>query len=238
MLADQVGGAMQAIMDSLAPAERVAFVLHDVFGYPFDDISALLGRSGAATRKLASRARHKLHASSETTEEKITRDDHEQVVGAFLAGVLRDVHLVDEAFQKAVVKAIEASASVDPDRIRGWLFRIALNEARGLRRVASQQNRLHKSVWESLPPGSQSEPHDGFLQLVSVEEREAVRMAVSRLSDDFREVVMRRIQKGQTFAVIAEEMDKPLGTVLTWMRRALKELRESEELRRLFPDAK
>ncbi len=89
MLADQVGGAMQAIMDSLAPAERVAFVLHDVFGYPFDDISALLGRSGAATRKLASRARHKLHASSETTEEKITRDDHEQVVGAFLAAARR-----------------------------------------------------------------------------------------------------------------------------------------------------
>jgi len=66
LLADQVGGAMHVVMDSLAPAERVAFVLHDVFGYPFDDISALLGRSGTATRKLASRARHKLQDAPET----------------------------------------------------------------------------------------------------------------------------------------------------------------------------
>ena len=84
LLADQVGGAMQVVMDSLAPAERVAFVLHDVFGYPFEDISALLGRTGTATRKLASRARHKLQDAPETSEEKTARDDHEQVVGAFL----------------------------------------------------------------------------------------------------------------------------------------------------------
>lgn len=84
LLADQVGGAMHLVMDSLAPAERVAFVLHDVFGYPFDDISALLGRSSTATRKLASRARHKLQDAPTSVEEKTARDEHEQVVGAFL----------------------------------------------------------------------------------------------------------------------------------------------------------
>lgn len=84
LLADQVGGAMHVVMDSLAPAERVAFVLHDVFGYPFDDVSALLGRSGTATRKAASRARHKLQDAPETSDEKTARDEHERVVGAFL----------------------------------------------------------------------------------------------------------------------------------------------------------
>ncbi len=84
LLADQVGGAMHVVMDSLAPAERVAFVLHDVFGYPFDDISVLLGRSGTATRKLASRARNKIQDAPETAEEKTARDEHERVVGAFL----------------------------------------------------------------------------------------------------------------------------------------------------------
>jgi len=159
--------------------------------------------------------------------------EFERDVKAFLGGVLRDVHLVDEAFQKTVVKAIEASASVDPSKIRGWLFQIALNEARGLRRVSLRQGRLHKAVWESLPPSSSDETQDALLKLVSLEERAAVRTALSRLSEDYREVVIRRIQNGQTFAVIAEEMDKPLGTVLTWMRRALNELRESEELRQL-----
>jgi len=48
---------MQVVLDDLAPAERAAFVLHDVFGSPFDEISAVLGRSGAAVRQLASRAR-------------------------------------------------------------------------------------------------------------------------------------------------------------------------------------
>lgn len=84
VLAEQVGEAMDVVMDSLAPAERVAFVLHDVFGYPFEDLSALLGRSGTATRKLASRARRKLQDAEDTTEEKAARQDHERVVEAFL----------------------------------------------------------------------------------------------------------------------------------------------------------
>ncbi len=84
VLADQVGGALHAVMDSLAPAERVAFVLHDVFGYPFDDISTLLGRSGTATRKLASRARRKLQVAPETADEKAVRAEHQRVVEAFL----------------------------------------------------------------------------------------------------------------------------------------------------------
>lgn len=84
LLADQVSGAMDVVMDTLAPAERVAFVLHDVFGYPFDDISSLLGRSGTATRKLASRARQKVLGATDAAAERAGRAEHERVVEAFL----------------------------------------------------------------------------------------------------------------------------------------------------------
>ncbi|MGA7418320.1 MAG: sigma-70 family RNA polymerase sigma factor, partial [Acidimicrobiales bacterium] len=50
LLAERMGGAMQVVLDALAPAERAAFVLHDVFGYPFEEISAVMGRSGTAVR--------------------------------------------------------------------------------------------------------------------------------------------------------------------------------------------
>src|SRR4029450_9040026 len=57
IIADSVGIAMVVVLDTLAPAERVAFVLHDMFDVPFDDIAPIVGRSPAAARQLASRAR-------------------------------------------------------------------------------------------------------------------------------------------------------------------------------------
>ncbi len=65
LLAEKTGDAMQVVLDALAPAERAAFVLHDVFGYPFDEISAVMGRSGTAVRQLASRARRKVQGVPE-----------------------------------------------------------------------------------------------------------------------------------------------------------------------------
>ncbi len=85
LLAERVGGAMQVVLDALAPAERAAFVLHDVFGYPFDDISAVLGRSGTAVRQLASRARRKVQGAPEPAVELASRVESRRVVGAFLA---------------------------------------------------------------------------------------------------------------------------------------------------------
>lgn len=84
LIAERIGGAMHVVMDTLAPAERVAFVLHDVFGYPFDDISVLLGRSATAVRQLASRARRKLHGAPEPADVQAARDEHRRVVEAFL----------------------------------------------------------------------------------------------------------------------------------------------------------
>jgi RNA polymerase sigma-70 factor, ECF subfamily len=65
MLAESVGLAMLAVLQRLAPAERVAFVLHDVFGVPFEEIAGIVGRSPVAARQLASRGRRRVQGASE-----------------------------------------------------------------------------------------------------------------------------------------------------------------------------
>jgi RNA polymerase sigma-70 factor, ECF subfamily len=60
LLADSIGPALLVILHTLAPAERISFVLHDIFAVPFDDIAAIVGRSPAAARQLASRARRRV----------------------------------------------------------------------------------------------------------------------------------------------------------------------------------
>ena len=83
VLVDSLGAALLVVLDTLAPAERLAFVLHDLFAVPFDDIAPILDRSPAAARQLASRARRRV----QTTEEMQsgTRRRGQEVVGAFLA---------------------------------------------------------------------------------------------------------------------------------------------------------
>jgi RNA polymerase sigma factor (sigma-70 family) len=85
LLAEKIGDAMQVVLDTLVPGERAAFVLHDVFGYPFNEISAAMGRSETAVRQLASRARRKVRGLSETVAAQAERVDSRRVVDAFLA---------------------------------------------------------------------------------------------------------------------------------------------------------
>ncbi|HZO76704.1 MAG TPA: sigma-70 family RNA polymerase sigma factor [Solirubrobacteraceae bacterium] len=82
LLAESVGLALLVVLDSLTPAERLAFVLHDVFGVPFADIATALDRSEAATQQLASRARRRLRTSPEPDRD-IARQ--RSVVDAFFA---------------------------------------------------------------------------------------------------------------------------------------------------------
>ncbi len=67
VIAEAVGGAMQSVIDELSPPERVAFVLHDVFAVPFEEIADILDRSPAATRQLASRARRRIRGTTPVT---------------------------------------------------------------------------------------------------------------------------------------------------------------------------
>ena len=87
LLADSVGPALMVVLDTLAPAERLAFVLHDIFAVPFDQIAPILERSPAATRQLASRARRRVQGA--TPPEHVDLARQRQVVGAFLTA-LRD----------------------------------------------------------------------------------------------------------------------------------------------------
>src|SRR5690349_6843243 len=66
VLADSVGLALQVVLDTLAPAERLAFVLHDMFDVPFEDIAPMVGRSSDAARQLASRARRRVRGLAPT----------------------------------------------------------------------------------------------------------------------------------------------------------------------------
>lgn len=83
LLADSIGLAMLVVLEALPPAERVAFVLHDLFDLPFDEIAPIVGRSSDATRQLASRARRRVRGAATPARPDLERQ--RTVVEAFLA---------------------------------------------------------------------------------------------------------------------------------------------------------
>ncbi|MFB7442700.1 sigma-70 family RNA polymerase sigma factor [Streptomyces sp. RLB3-17] len=84
LLADSVGLALLVVLETLEPAERLAFVLHDMFAVPFDDIAPVVGRSSAATRQLASRARRRVRGAA-APEPELDPARQKLVLDAFLA---------------------------------------------------------------------------------------------------------------------------------------------------------
>lgn len=87
LLADSVGLALLVVLETLTPAERLAFVLHDLFAVPFDEIAEIIGRSTGAARQLASRARRKVRGEAKIPEADLSRQ--REVVEAFLAAARR-----------------------------------------------------------------------------------------------------------------------------------------------------
>jgi RNA polymerase sigma factor (sigma-70 family) len=126
LLGDSVGLAMLVVLDSLAPAERVAFVLHDVFAVPFDEIATIVGRTPTAARQLASRARRRVQGAPVPD---VDLERQWEVVNAFLAAAR------DGDFQRLL-------AVLDPDvvvRSDGGTARPSLvSEVHGAEVVASQ----------------------------------------------------------------------------------------------------
>jgi RNA polymerase sigma-70 factor (ECF subfamily) len=82
-MADSVGAALLAVLETLAPAERLAFVLHDMFAVPFEEIAPIVGRTPAAARQLASRARRRVQGSPPALDADASRQ--KKIVDAFLA---------------------------------------------------------------------------------------------------------------------------------------------------------
>jgi RNA polymerase sigma factor (sigma-70 family) len=126
MLADAVGLALLVVLETLEPAERLAFVLHDVFGMPFDEIAPIVDRSPAAARQLASRARRHVQRKAPTAD----ADLHQQrrVVDAFLAAV-------GEGDFERVIAVLDPSIVLRAD---GGALAGASRLVRGAKTVAAQ----------------------------------------------------------------------------------------------------
>ncbi len=136
ILADTMGPALLLILDALSPSERLAFVLHDLFSVPFEDIAPIVDRSPAAARQLASRARRRVQGRDEAHPGDIRRQ--QQVVEAFLAASRRGdfealVTLLDpDAVLRADRSAVKAATA---NRAKGAPLLAA--EVRGGRAVAN-----------------------------------------------------------------------------------------------------
>jgi RNA polymerase sigma factor (sigma-70 family) len=127
MLADSVGVALLVVLDTLTPAERLAFVLHDLFGMPFDEIGSIMGRSEAAAKQLGSRARRRVRGSSATSDDRrVQREVLEAFLRAARAGDLEgllavldpDAVIHIDAASRAAGAARTEDAAVDAGRAR------------------------------------------------------------------------------------------------------------------------
>ncbi len=146
LVADSVGLALLVVLETLSPAERLAFVLHDVFGVPFGEIAPIVGRSPAAARQLASRARRRVRGAATSADAGLACQ--REVVDAFLA-----------ASREGDFRAL--LVVLDPDvvlRIDGGAARAGLSrEVRGVRAVAEQTltfSRLSPFVRPALVNGA------------------------------------------------------------------------------------
>lgn len=120
-LADSIGLALLVVLDTLAPAERLAFVLHDLFGMPFEQIADIVDRSPAATRQLASRARRRVR-SADAAETSPARTRQREVVSAFLAAARGGdfAALLEMLDPDVVLTADEAATAMGaPAQLRG-----------------------------------------------------------------------------------------------------------------------
>ena len=146
LLADSVGLALLVVLETLTPAERLAFVLHDMFSVPFEEIAPVVGRSPTAARQLASRARRRVQGEAHVPDADLATQ--REVVDAFLAASR------DGDFDTLL-------AVLDPDvvlRIDGGAVRAGLSrEVRGARAVAEQTltfSRLSPFVRPALVNGA------------------------------------------------------------------------------------
>ena len=120
LLADSVGLALLIVLDTLTPTERLAFVLHDMFDLPFDEIAPIIGRSPAASRQLASRARRRVRGRPTSPDADL--EQQRQVVEAFLAAAREGDFdgLVAVLDPDAVLRADQGALAASPSQeVRG-----------------------------------------------------------------------------------------------------------------------
>lgn len=151
--ADRVSYALMLVLDQLDPDERLAYVLHDVFGMPFTEIAEVVERAPAATRKLASRARARIRGGDPDGARAATQRQRRQVVEAFLAAAGNGDF---DALLAVLHPDVELRVDEGPAGVR---------IVRGAEQVASGASRFHEAAgyeFEIVPLG------DGFGVLTTI----------------------------------------------------------------------
>lgn len=140
LLADSVGLALLVVLDTLAPAERLAFVLHDMFDLPFDEIGSMVDRSPEAARQLASRARRRVRGAGPPFND-VDRARQRQVVDAFLSAARGgDLAALVGLLHPGIVLRIDAGPGAGPGHVSASML------IEGADAVAEQSNAGLRSV--------------------------------------------------------------------------------------------
>ncbi|MBS0204300.1 MAG: RNA polymerase sigma factor [Planctomycetes bacterium] len=151
-------------------------------------------------------------------------DVHGRDLQTFLAGVLRSTDAAQDVCQITFQRLMEVGHDARMETIRGWLFKVAFHEAMAYRRKETRVGKLRTELraegqdWVTLDQAVDS--------LVQAEEVGQLRARLQELPPEQQHVVRQRIHEDKTFAVIAAELNVPLGTVLTRMRLAMQKLQK------------
>jgi RNA polymerase sigma-70 factor, ECF subfamily len=161
LLADSVGLAMLVVLETLSPPERVAFVLHDIFGMPFEEIAPIVDRSPDAARQLASRARRRVQG--EKTVPDVDLDTQRRVVDAFLAAAREgDFEGLLEVLDPDVVLRVDVGPEGESIEVRGHRWsqarrsRSRRSDCSSGRRSSTASQGLSRRSTESRSPSARS----------------------------------------------------------------------------------
>lgn len=148
--------------------------------------------------------------------------EHGEELKRFLQGVLGDAQLASDVLQAAFTRLVEVGHTTREETRKAWLFRVAYHEAMAVRRRENTGDRAVRRLAWTRDRASQASDEP----LLRIESVELVREAMAELPPDQQRVVRMRIYEEKTFAVIAAELNIPLGTALGRMRDALAKLRK------------
>jgi len=142
----------------------------------------------------------------------------------FLIGILKNGAEANDALQATFVKLMEKGDTiVQESALKGWLFRVAYNEAMLIKRKDGvKRKHIEKFAWHVSPDVESDQPAD---RMLDDETQQEIKKALDQLSAAQQEVVRKRIYEGLKFREIAEQLDLPLGTVLARMHSSLKKLK-------------
>ncbi len=169
--------------------------------------------------------------ASEVSRERLTVETvqklyevHFRELLAFLIGVLRSGDAAEEVAQSTFYRLLEAGHEARAETIKGWLFKVGFHEAMAFRRRQAVQGRaIQEYVARRELAPRESSTHD---ELILQEDVTRLRDLLTALPPDQQHIVRQRMYEAKTFAVIADELNVPLGTVLTRMRLAMAKLQK------------